>query len=358
VGVKLLRALLAAMLIWVAGCAPTRSTGTLPVEVLVVLDSTESALVLIPVDSTHVNRKVSIARLPFVPTRLATNGPLALIAGSQPSTGAALVDLATGAILQQWALLVGTVGAVTLPAEDHGFVAISSATAVARLDINGSDLPTLIAAPGGPQGFAVSRGKVFAVIGNRLGCLPTSCALGPSWLVQVESGLPRDSIPLSGPGNAGPAVVGPDGNLYVVSAGPPLGGGEGRLSIIDPVRNVEVASFAGIGPVAPSWVASDGGERVLIVSPAGGLMAFNTRLRRLSLPFGSGIPLEFPSGLVTDAAGRTYVLQRGTCGSPANGRVRVFGTTLIEQQQINGVVCPIAGAMAELPAERIFTAAQ
>lgn len=355
---KVLRALLAAMLIWVAACAPTRSTGTLPVEVLVVLDSTESDLVMIPVDSTHITRRVSVAGLQFVPTRLATNGPLALIAGSQPTTGAALVNLATGAVVQQWTLLSGNIGDVTLPAEDHGFVAIASATAVVRLDINAGELPSLIAAPGGPQGFAVSRGKVFAVIGNRLGCLPTSCNLGPSWLVQVENGLPRDSIPLSGPGNAGPAVLGPDGNLYIVSAGPPLGGGEGRLSIIDPVRNVEVASFAGIGPVAPSWVASDGGERVLIVSPAGGLMAFNTRQRRLTLPFGNGIPLEFPSGLVTDAAGRTYVLQRGSCGSPSDGRVRVFGTTLIEQQQINGVVCPIAGAMAELPAERIFTTAQ
>ncbi len=350
------RAVLMSMVAVLAACAPTRSTGTLPVEVLVVIDSAESALVMIPVDSTHLSRAISTADLPFVPTQLATNGPFALVAGGQPSSGAALFDLESGAVVQTWALLSGSVAAVALPAEDHGFVAITSATTAARVDIGGGDLPTLIPAPGGPQGFAVSRGKVFAVISNRIGCLPTSCNLGPSWLVQVEAGLPRDSIPLSGPGNAGPAVLGPDGNLYIISAGPPLGGGEGRLSVIDPVRNTEVASFTGIGPVAPSWVASDGGERVLVVSPAGGLMAFNTRLRRLTLPFGSGIPLEFPSGLVTDAAGRAYVLQRGGCSESSPGRVRVFGTSLIEQQQINGIVCPIEGAMAELAADRIFTA--
>jgi len=174
-------------------------------------------------------------------------------------------------------------------------------------------------------------------------------------LIQVEAGLPRDSVPLSGPGNAGPSVVGPDGNIYVLSAGPPLGPGEGRLSVIDPVRNVETASFSGVGPVSPAWLASDGGDRVLLVSPAGGLMTYNTRERRLTLPFGSGIPLEFPSDLLTDAAGRAYVLQRGGCSSAAAGKIRVFGTTLIEQQPIHGVQCPIAGALAEMTAERIFT---
>jgi hypothetical protein len=49
------------------------------------------------------------------------------------------------------------------------------------------------------------------------------------------------------------------------------------------------------------------------------------------------------------------VLQRGGCSEANGGRIRVFGTSLIEQQPILGLACPIAGGIAEVPAERIFT---
>jgi DNA-binding beta-propeller fold protein YncE len=242
-----------------------------------------------------------------------------------------------------------------MPDNESAYVAISSGSAVVVLDLQAGGQPVLLSAPGGPKGFAVARGKVFALIGNQVGCSPVACNKGPSWIVQVQPGLPRDSIQLSGPGNALAGIVGTDGNLYVLSAGAPLGGGEGRLSVVDPVRNTELASYAGVGPVAPSWIASDGGERVLFASPTGGLMVFNTRERRVTLGFGNGIPLEFPTDMVTDALGRAYVLQRGGCSDANGGRIRVFGTALIEQQPILGVACPIAGAIAEVPAERIFT---
>lgn len=353
---KSLVAGLAAVSLFVGACAPTNSTETLPIEVLVVLDAATTSLVLIPVDSVHVRRSVSLPGLEFVPTVLAARGDRAVIAGAQPAAGAALVDLSQGTVLRTWPLLTGVVDAVTMPDEQFAYVAISSGSAVAVLDLQAGGLPSLVSAPGGPKAFAAARGKVFAIIGNQLGCSPVACNKGPSWLLQVQAGFPRDSIQLSGPGNALAGVVGTDGNLYVLSAGPPLGGGEGRLSVVDPVRNTELVSYAGVGPVAPSWIASDGGERILFASPAGGLMVFNTRERRVTLPFGSGIPLEFPTDMLTDALGRAYVLQRGGCTEVNSGRIRVFGTALIEQQPIVGMACPIAGAMAEIPAERIFDA--
>lgn len=338
----------------VGACAPTNSTDALPIEVLVVLDSTAGALVMIPVDSTEVRRSIPLAGLAFTPTVLAARGDRAVVAGGLPTAGAALVDLSEGAVVQTWSLLAGSVDAVVMPDVGSAYVALTGAAAVAVLDLDSGGLPTLVPAPGAPQDFAVARGKVFALIGNQVGCSPFACTNGPSWLVQVQPGSPRDSIQLSGPGNALAGVVGTDGNLYVLSAGPPLGGGEGRLSEVDPVRNTELVSYAGVGPVAPSWIASDGGERILFASPTGGLMVFNTREGRLVLGFGSGIPLEFPTDMLTDALGRAYVLQRGGCGADNGGRIRIFGTTLIEQQPINGVQCPIAGAIAEVPAERIF----
>lgn len=348
-------AVLMSMVLFVAACAPTNSTGTLPVEVLVVLDSTAGELVLFPVDSTHVRRSIPLAGLGFVPTRLDARGDMAVVAGRLPAAGVAVIDLSTGQIVAELALLQGKVSAVQVTESGQAYVAVTTGSAVALIDL-ATGGQTLLPVPGGPQGFAATRGKVFSVVGNRAGCEadPVGCTRGPSWLVQTEPSLPRDSIQLSGPGNAGPAAVGADGFVYVLSAGDEFAGGEGRLSVIDPVRNVEIAVFAGVGPVEPAWLASDGGDRIFVASPAGGLLVFNTRERRFTLPFGNGIPLEFPTDMLTDALGRAYVLQRGGCVPNNGGRIRVFGTSLIERQPISGVVCPIAGAIAEVPAERIF----
>lgn len=352
---KSLVAGLVACSLFVGACAPTNSTGAIPIEVLVVLDSTAGSLLLIPVDSSRVQRTISLDGLDFIPTVLDARRDIAVVAGRLPAAGAAVIDLSTGLIVSQLALLQGKVVAVQVTENGQAFVAVSTGSVVSNIDLETGG-QVLIGVPGGPQGFAVTRGKVFAVVGNRAGCEadPVGCSRGPSWLIQVESTFPRDSIPLSGPGNAGPAAVGADGYVYVISAGDDFDGGEGRLSVIDPVRNVEIAAFSGVGPVEPAWLATDGGDRILIASPVGGIMVFDTRERRLTLPFGSGIPLEFPTDMLTDALGRAYVLQRGGCTEANGGRIRVFGTELIEQQPIVGVLCPIAGAMAEVPAERIF----
>lgn len=354
---SLSRTTLAGLLGLVVACAPTRSTGTLPAEVLVVLDSIENQLTLVSVDSTWARRAIALDGLGFVPIRLAAQGGVAVVAGRQPEPGAAAIDLVTGTVTHLYSLPSGTLGSVAIVGGTTAYVSLTSGTTVVALDLTQGGIQHTVAAPGGPQGFVATRGKVLATIGNQLGCPPTSCDLGPSWLLQVRAGLPRDSIPLSGPGNAGPVEVGADGNLYIVSAGPTLGGLEGRLSVVDPVRNIEAAAYTGVGPVAPSWIASDGGERVLIASPPGGLMVFNTRERRMTLPFGSGIPLQFPVGLVTDVIGRAHVVQQGGCNAADPGRVRVFGTNLIERQPIDGITCPIAAAMGEVPADRIFSQA-
>jgi hypothetical protein len=343
------------MAVAVGGCAPTTSTGSLPVEVLVILDSGDNSLHVVSVDTTDARRTISLEGLSFVATDLATRGSYAVVAGRAPTAGAALIDLALGTIVRTYPLLGGSVNAITIPDLAHAFVANSDGGTVAELDLTNGGVPAFIPAPGGPRGLAAVRGKVFSVIGNRLPCSEEECILGPSWLIQVDRDLPRDSVQLSGPGNAGPAIVGTDGNLYVLSAGQPLAS-DGRLSVVDPLRNTELAVFSGVGPVAPAWMASDGGERVLIASPAGGLMVYNIRERRMTLPFGSGIPLEFPTGMFTDALGRIYVPQRGTCADASSAKVRVFAPSLVERQPIAGFICPIAGAIAEVAADRIFTA--
>jgi hypothetical protein len=350
-------ALLAALLVLVTGaCAPTTSTGSLPLEVLVVLDSVDHTLRMVPVDSPTVVREIPLGgALGFTPAFLAARGTKAVVAGNNGATARlAIVDLDAAGIQDIVTLLDGQIAAVTIADDEHAYVASWTNGVISRITLSTGAIE-LLPAPGGPQGFAVTRGKVFAAVGNRQACAidPIACGRGPSWLIQAEPGLPRDSVPLSGPGNAGPAAIGADGLVYVLSEGDDFANGEGRLSIVDPIRNSEIASFGGVGPLIPSWIINDGGERMLIAGP-GGLLVFNTRLRRFTLAFGNGIPLEFPTDLVGDAIGRAYVLQRGGCSTESPGRIRVFGTSLIERLSIEAGPCPIAGALAEVPADRFF----
>jgi len=341
----------------VGACAPTTSTGSLPVEVLVVVDSTDFTLRLIPVDSSSVVREIQLGNaLGFHPSVVAARGKYAIVAGNDSLTArAVIVNLEVGAIQDLVPLPEGRVTAVAIPDDGHAFVASRPNGILIRIDLT-TGASAFLPAPGGPEGFGITRGKVFAVIGNRQdGCIGVACPRGPSWLIQSEPGIPRDSVPLSGPGNAGPSALGPDGFLYVLSRGDEFGTGEGRLSIVDPIRSAEVASFGGVGPLVPSWILSDGGEQMLVASAPGGIMVFNTRLRRFTLPFGSGIPLEFPSDLVGDAVGRTYVLQRGGCTADRPGKIRVFGPDLVERASLTAGPCPVAGAMAEIAADRLFS---
>ncbi len=343
----------------VAACAPTNSTGALPVEVLVVLDSADASLALVPVDSAKVARTIPLGTLGFVPRFVAASGATAVVAGTASGTeigGLALVDLSTGAVAQR-SLSLGRVAAVIMADPTTAYVASWTSGIVSRLDLASGALD-VISVPGGPQGLTATRGKVFAAVGARQGCDldPVGCARGPSWLLQVAPGLPRDSIPLSGPGNAGPIATGPDGNIYVLVAGDEFAGGEGRLDLVDPVRNLELASFARVGPVEPAWIAGDLVDRVFFASGPGGLMVFNTRDRALALPFGSGIPLSFPADLAVDATGRIYVLERAGCSAGNPGRIRVFKANLIEAQPMHAGDCPVASALAEVPAERLFLA--
>jgi hypothetical protein len=64
-------------------CAPTNSTGVLPIEVLVVLDSIDQRLDLIPVDSGTVARTIGLAPLGFVPQFVAARGGTAVVAGTR-----------------------------------------------------------------------------------------------------------------------------------------------------------------------------------------------------------------------------------------------------------------------------------
>jgi hypothetical protein len=336
----------------VAGaCAPTTSTGSLPVEVLVVLDQAERSLIVTPVDSSASLRIISISPVPVLATSLAVRGNLAAV-GLSGGGSVILVDIAKQEAIRTISLFGDQpVSAIAFGEDGRLYVAARDPESVFRID-PATGAGDLVPAPGGPQGFGVVRGRVYGVAGNRIGCppFPAPCSSQPSWLSTLSNGF-GDSIPLLGPGNAGPATAGADGLLYVLSSGdgPPV---EGRLSVVDPVRNVELASFGGFGP-SPRWVASDGGDRILVLSALNGLMVFNSRERRVERGAGLGIPFQSPGGMTVDALGRIYVLEQGNCTVTNPGRVRVFGADLIERPPLTGGICPVAAATTDIPADQL-----
>jgi hypothetical protein len=141
--------------------------------------------------------------------------------------------------------------------------------------------------------------------------------------------------------------VGGDGLLYVLNAGP--GGDQpGRLSIVDPVLRQEVGNFGGFG-ILPSRLASDGRERLFVVSAVEGLMEFNTRTRRVVRGAGgSAIPLQDGVAAAVDHNGLVYAVEAGSCAIGL-GRVRVFRPDLTEARVVPVGPCSADAAIVQLP---------
>jgi hypothetical protein len=343
----------------VGACAPTTGPVSLPTDVLVVLDRDERALRLVVVDSANLEATIPLGAGPGAPTTLAVRGGMAAV-GFGTGGQILIVDLIRREVTATILTGLGEnspIASVFITESGEGYAASPVANLITRFTLAGA-AEQIPGVSQGPQAFGLARGRIFFVNGNRQDCFPVNptCPNTPSWLSPFDRGTPvLDSVPLLGPGNAVAAALGGDGLLYVLNAG---NGGqvEGRLSAVDPVRQREVASFGGIG-VMPLYMASDGGERLLLASDAEGLMVFNTRTRSLDRGAGSGIPTQHPRGVAFDGLGRGYVLEAGSCeASGAQGRVRVFGPDLVERRAITTGTCPMAIAVAEFPVDFLTVA--
>src|SRR5262249_35775389 len=152
-----------------------------------------------------------------------------------------------------------------------------------------------------PEGIIYARGRIFVMNGNLDESFqpagPSSITvLDPTTLVRI------DSIPLTGPGNAGFGVLRGDGLLYIMNTGS-FFQGEGRLSIVDPVGLSEVASFSGFG-TGPGTVATDGVSKLYVSSFAEGLMEFDTESNKVLRGAGNGVPIQGNSAVAVDSKGR------------------------------------------------------
>jgi hypothetical protein len=202
-----------------------------------------------------------------------------------------------------------------------------------------------------PQGVIFTRGKVFVLNGN----LDENFApAGPSWISVIDPAINAraagvDSIPLTGPGNAGFATIGVDGLMYVMSTGS-YTEGEGRLAIVDPVARAEMASFSGFG-TGPGNVAADADSKVYASSFAEGVMVFDTDSNKVVRGVGNGVPIPSNSAVAVDSRNRVYAIESGPCRGGKPGRAHVLDPDLTERRTITLGECPSGATVVQIPPE-------
>ncbi len=338
------------LLVWMSGaCASTIGPTTPPVEVLVVLDSLDDTLRIVPVDSASVIHRIPLDLGNSVTTTLALNAQTAAIGVSLHGQGTldnvVLFDIGTQRAVCGGPIPLhgsGPTGALVYGPAGEVYAATPTTDSIAVVFPSCGVTQGSIA--GSPRSFGVARGVVYAVVANRERCIPHALNC-PSWLVPLPA-HPNDSIPLLGPGGASGAVFGPDGFLYVINAG--TGASDGVLSKVDPSTGSAVA-IPGFGHL-PQYIATDGGSRIFVVSATDGLMVFNVRTQQVDRGAGAGVPVGAPRGIVVDDLGHIYIPQLSTCASGTHGTILVLGSDLVARPPITVGRCPVAVGVTEISA--------
>jgi hypothetical protein len=331
----------------VSGCADTSDPLPPAEEVLLVVNSTEASLSIIPVESPGSGVTVPLGGTTPTPVNVAALDGIAIVPMGLDNS-VAVLDLRTAQVVNTITLPAGSgaTGAAIIN-DSIAYVANPNLNTVTQVHLRTGDTASVRVGIY-PQGMVFTRGRLFVMNGNLVNFQPA----GPSWITVIDpitntKAAGVDSIPLPGPGNAGFADVASDGLIYVMSSGG-FSGGEGRLHIVDPVGRAEVANFGGFG-VAPGAIAADGGERLFVSSFAEGLMEFNTRTRTVTLGVGNGVAIPGNSAVEIDESGRIYAISTGPCQGGQVGTAHVLRPNLTERATINLGECSIFAAVSLIP---------
>jgi hypothetical protein len=330
-------------------CADTNAPLPDPQEVLLAVNSTANTLSIVPVDDPDAAVQVQLGGTTPTPVGVSARKAVALVPLGVDNA-VAVVDLRAAKVALTIPLPEnsGATGSVIVD-DSIGYVANPNLNTISRVNyLTGATSEVPVGKY--PQGFIFTRGKVFVLNGN----LESFKVAGPSWMTVVDpttSALDAggDSIPLTGEGNAGFGVVGPDGLMYVMNTGDYFSG-EGRLSVVDPLARKELASHAGFG-TGPGNVASDAGSRILVSSFSEGVMEFDLDSNKVVLGAGEGIDIPSNSAVTADSKGRVYALESGPCAGGKPGKAHVLDQSLKEVRTIILGECPSGAAVVQIPPE-------
>ncbi len=331
----------------VAACADPAAPLPAPSEVVLVVNSIESSLSVIPVNATSSTYTIPLGGTTPTPVGVSALEGWAIVPMGLDHA-ATVVDLTSGSVSRVVPLANGSFATGSAIVDDSiAYVANPGLNTVTRINYLTGDTAS-VAVGVYPQGVVVTRGKVFVLNGNLVNFTPA----GPGWITVIDpvtntraAGV--DSIPLPLPGNPQFAVVAGDGRIYVMNVGNYVDAG--RLSIVDPVARVELANFGGFGS-GPGDLATDGGSRLFISSFTEGVMEFDTGTSTVVLGAGNGIPIPDNSGVAVDSDGRVYAITAG-CGGGAGGEAHVLRVDLTERLTVPLGVCAIGSAVTRIPVE-------
>jgi len=332
------------------GCADTNAPEPDPTEVLLVVNSTGNTLSIVPVENTGQVLSVPLGGTTPTPVGVSARKDVALVPLGTDNA-VVVVNLRSATVARTIPLPdnSGATGSVVVD-DSIAYVANPNLNTVSRVNyLTGgvTDVPVGVY----PQNVIFTRGKVFVLNGNLVNFAPA----GPSWLTVIDPetnarATDGDSIPLTGPGNAGFATVASDGLLYVMNTGDYFSG-EGRLSVVDPLLRTELASHAGLG-TGPGNVATDGGSHLFISSFSEGVMEFDLDSNKVVLGAGHGLQVPGNSAVAADSKGRLYALESGPCSGGKPGKAHVFDATLTEIRTITLGECPSGATVVQIPPER------
>jgi hypothetical protein len=331
-----------------AGCIATEPFPPPPEEVLVAVNRDARTLTVVPTGATNLETTILLGASSDVPAGIDARAGVALVPLGEDDA-VAVVDLDAGTVIDTYGLPAGSGATGAAIVNDSiAYIANPWLNSITRLNYLTGDTASVTVGVA-PWELVFTRGRIFVLNANVDGTLSPN---GSSWLTVIDpvtnakaAGI--DSIPLLGPGFARSAAVGADGLLYVMSAGD-SGTGEGRLSIVNPVTRVEVASFGGFGNL-PAGIAA-GHDRLYIASRSGGMRVFDTRTRVILRGAGDPVAVAQNTDVAVDASGRIYAIQSGPCIGGALGRAFVFNpSTLASTDQFGLGDCASGALITTIP---------
>ena len=337
----------AAFLLTVA-CAEASAPLPPAEKVLLVVNSTEASLQVVPVNAPSSSIKIPLGGTTPTPVGVSARGGWAIVPMGLDNA-VVVVDLTQGAVERTIPLAAnsGATGSVIVD-DSIAYVANPGLNTVTRINYLTGDTASVDVGVY-PQAIIAARGKVFVLNGNLVNFSPA----GASWLSvidplnnQLASGI--DSIPLPGPGNAGFVELAGDGLLYVMSTGPYDGITPGRINSVDPVSRTELESFGGFG-TAPGPIATNGTDRLYVSSYSEGLMVYDLSARKILRGAGDGVAIPNNSSVTVDGEGRIYALETGPCTGGTPGTIHILRRDLSEIRAVNAGECPVGAAVTEIP---------
>ncbi len=336
-------------LVLTVGCSDALEDTSSAGQVIAVVNSTVNTLSLVSASDFAV--KTLDMRTPAgTPVSVAAGGSV-LVVPLGAAHAVAVIDLSKRTdTVSRIIPLANNSGATGVAIQDDSiaWVANPNLNTVTRVNyLTGDTASTAVGVY--PQAVAIARQRLFVVNGNLVNFAPA----GSSWLTSFDCCRPaptKDSIPLSGV-NAQFALVGDDSLLYVINSGH-FGGGDGKLSIVDPVARTEVAVVNGLGEFPGAAVFHPSG-RLLISSYSEGILEVNTLDLRHPITRGPGQGTkpggDGVSGLALDQRGRVYSLDPRDCVTPGLVHVLAAPPDYTELRTVTVGVCPYAAAVAVVP---------